>query len=99
MDQIGRPNLGLSEALLPQSAEDIMQRTLDSRDYVSFVYLVSWLQAADGMSPTRALEINSVSMALLLPVMIAAGLLSDRFGRKPVLLLATFLGLVGAVPA
>ena len=27
-----RPNLGLSEALLPQSAADIMQRTLDSRD-------------------------------------------------------------------
>jgi MHS family proline/betaine transporter-like MFS transporter len=67
--------------------------------YVSFVYLVSWLQTADGMSPARALEINSVSMALLLPVMIAAGLLSDRFGRKPVLLLATFLGVVGAVPA
>jgi hypothetical protein len=32
MDKIGRPNLGLSEALLPQSAADIMQRTLDSRD-------------------------------------------------------------------
>ncbi|MGZ5882666.1 MAG: MFS transporter, partial [Xanthobacteraceae bacterium] len=43
--------------------------------YVSFVYLVSWLQTADGMPPARALEINSVSMALLLPVMIAAGLL------------------------
>ena len=67
--------------------------------YVSFVYLVSWLQTADGMPPARALEINSVSMALLLPVMIAAGLLSDRVGRKPVLLLATLLGFVGAVPA
>ena len=31
--------------------------------------------------------------------MIAAGLLSDRVGRKPVLLLATLLGFVGAVPA
>ena len=67
--------------------------------YVSFVYLVSWLQTADGVAPARALEINSVSMALLLPVMIAAGLLSDRVGRKPVLLLATLLGFVGAVPA
>jgi MHS family proline/betaine transporter-like MFS transporter len=67
--------------------------------YVSFVYLVSWLQTADGMPPARALEINSVSMALLLPVMIAAGLLSDRIGRKPILLLATLLGFVGAVPA
>ena len=67
--------------------------------YVSFVYLVSWLQTADGIAPARALEINSISMALLLPLMIATGLLSDRIGRKPVLLVATVLGFVGAVPA
>ena len=66
--------------------------------YVSFVYLVSWLQSADGMAPARALEINSLSMTALLPVVIAAGLLSDRFGRKPLLLLACALGFVGAVP-
>jgi MHS family proline/betaine transporter-like MFS transporter len=66
--------------------------------YVSFVYLVSWLQSADGVAPARALEINSLSMTVLLPVVIAAGLLSDRFGRKPLLLLACALGFVGAVP-
>jgi MFS transporter, MHS family, proline/betaine transporter len=66
--------------------------------YVSFVYLVSWLQTADGIAPARALEINSVSMAIMLPVMIAAGFLSDHFGRKPLLLLATGLAFVGAVP-
>src|SRR6478752_4120031 len=67
--------------------------------YVGFVYLVSWLQTADGIAPARALEINSISMALLLPLMIATGILSDRIGRKPVLLVATALGFVGAVPA
>jgi MHS family proline/betaine transporter-like MFS transporter len=56
--------------------------------YVSFVYLVSWLQTADGIPPARALEINSISMLMLLPVMIVTGLLNDRFGRKPFLLLA-----------
>jgi MHS family proline/betaine transporter-like MFS transporter len=66
--------------------------------YIGFVYLVSWLQLADGIAPARALEINSISMAVLLPVMIATGLLSDRFGRKPFLLLATILGFVGAIP-
>jgi MHS family proline/betaine transporter-like MFS transporter len=66
--------------------------------YVSFVYLVSWLQVADGIPPDRALEINSLSMALLLPVMIATGLLTDRFGRKPFLLLACGLAFVGAIP-
>jgi len=66
--------------------------------YVSFVYLVSWLQTADGIPPSRALEINSFSIAIGLPVVIAAGLLSDRFGRKPLLIATCVLGFVGAVP-
>src|SRR5262245_59975353 len=66
--------------------------------YISFVYLVSWLQMADGIAPARALEINSVSMAALLPVMVVTGLLNDRFGRKPFMLLACVLGFVAAVP-
>jgi MHS family proline/betaine transporter-like MFS transporter len=66
--------------------------------YVTFVYLVSWLQTADGIAPARALEINSFSMAVVLPITIAAGWLSDRTGRKPFLLLATILGFVAALP-
>ena len=66
--------------------------------YVTFVYLVSWLQTADGIAPARALEINSFSMAVILPITIAAGWLSDRTGRKPFLLLATILGFVAALP-
>jgi MHS family proline/betaine transporter-like MFS transporter len=63
--------------------------------YVGFVYLVSWLQTADGLAPARALEINSLSMAVLLPVVIATGFLTDRIGRKPVLMLACILGFAG----
>ena len=66
--------------------------------YVTFVYLVSWLQTADGIAPARALEINTFSMVVLLPIRIAAGWLSDRVGRKPALLLATILGFVAALP-
>lgn len=66
--------------------------------YVSFVYLVSWLQTADGIAPARALEINSLSMAMLLPIVIATGFLTDRVGRKPALLLACGLGFIGAIP-
>jgi MFS transporter, MHS family, proline/betaine transporter len=66
--------------------------------YVSFVYLVSWLQTADRIAPARALEINSFSMLILLLVIVASGLLTDRFGRKPLLLLATILGFIGALP-
>jgi len=66
--------------------------------YVSFVYLVSWLQTADGIPPDHALEMNSLSMTLLIPVTLASGWLSDRFGRKPLLISTCFLGFVCALP-
>jgi MFS transporter, MHS family, proline/betaine transporter len=66
--------------------------------YVGFVYLVSWLQTADGIPPSRALEINTFSMVMSLPVVIVSGWLSDRIGRKPLMLLASAGGLIGALP-
>jgi MHS family proline/betaine transporter-like MFS transporter len=66
--------------------------------YIAFVYIVSWLQTADGIAPSRALEINSLSMVIILPVTIAAGWLSDRIGRKPLMLATSAGGLIGALP-
>jgi MHS family proline/betaine transporter-like MFS transporter len=66
--------------------------------YLLFVYIVSWVQLADGIAPAHALAINTVSMVLLLPCMILMGALSDRLGRKPILLAATALAFVSAVP-
>jgi MHS family proline/betaine transporter-like MFS transporter len=66
--------------------------------YIGFVYLVSWLQTADGIPPSRSLEVNSLSMVILLPVVIVAGWLSDGIGRKPLMVLATIGALLGAVP-
>ena len=50
--------------------------------YLMFVYIVSWLQFADGIAPAHALEINSVSMVVLLPLIVAMGWLS-RPARPP----------------
>ena len=66
--------------------------------YISFVYVATWLQKADGFSTARALEINTISMVVLLPVMLAAGWITDRAGRKPLLLLATLVAIFAAVP-
>ncbi len=65
---------------------------------VMFVYIASWLQSADGISPAHTLEINTISMMVLLPARLASGWLSDRFGRKPVLMLSTGLAVIFAVP-
>jgi MFS transporter, MHS family, proline/betaine transporter len=66
--------------------------------YIGFVYLVSWLQTADGIPPSRSLEINSFSMLSSVLVLIAVGWLSDRIGRKPLMLLASTGGFIGALP-
>ncbi|MFO1085992.1 MAG: MFS transporter [Reyranellaceae bacterium] len=66
--------------------------------YLMFVYIVSWLQLVDGVTPARALGINTISMVLLLPLIVTMGWLTDRVGRRPVMLGATALAIVGAWP-
>lgn len=66
--------------------------------YLMFVYIVSWLQLVDGVAPARALGINTISMALLLPLMVGVGFLSDRIGRRPLMLAATAFAFVTAWP-
>jgi MFS transporter, MHS family, proline/betaine transporter len=66
--------------------------------YLMFVYVVSWLQLADGIAPAQALTINTISMLLLIPTEIGMAALSDRIGRRAVLLLVTGLAVVAAWP-
>lgn len=66
--------------------------------YLMFVYIVTWLELVDGIPPAHALGINTISMAALLPFMILMGWMTDRFGRKPVMLCAIVFGFVGAWP-
>ena len=66
--------------------------------YLMFVYIVSWLQFADGISPAHALTINTISMALLIPAELAMAWLSDRVGRRAVLLAVTGLSVIAAWP-
>jgi MHS family proline/betaine transporter-like MFS transporter len=60
--------------------------------YLIFVYLVTWFEKEVHLWPKEALDINTFNMVILLAVTPVAGLLSDRFGRKP-LLIAGALGL------
>jgi MFS transporter, MHS family, proline/betaine transporter len=53
--------------------------------YVAFVFLVTYMQTIGGLSEAAALEINTVNMLVLLGIVPLAGWLSDRVGRKPLL--------------
>ena len=53
--------------------------------YMTFVYAATWLGQVAHVPARTALEINTLAMALSLVGSLAAGALSDRIGRRPVL--------------
>lgn len=67
--------------------------------YVFFVYMPTFVQAQTDFGLQAATWSNTISLlaiALLVPVM---GSMSDRIGRRPLLLASCGLGMVGAIPA
>jgi MHS family proline/betaine transporter-like MFS transporter len=66
--------------------------------YLVFVYLVSYFSGVVRLPSAEAFDINTVNMLVLLLTLPAAGALSDRLGRKPVLVAATAGTLVLAWP-
>ncbi len=54
--------------------------------YMMFVYVVTWLIKQVKEPRSDALDINTISMAVLLVLVPVFGALSDRIGRKPLLL-------------
>jgi len=57
--------------------------------YMSFVYITTYLRQIDHLTASKALDINTIAMVILLLLLPAVGRLSDQVGRKPVLLVAT----------
>jgi MHS family proline/betaine transporter-like MFS transporter len=53
--------------------------------YMTFVYAATWLAQVAQVPARTALGINTLAMALSLVGSLAAGALSDRIGRRPVL--------------
>lgn len=49
--------------------------------YTIFVYLATWLQEVDHLQANRALEINTLSMAVMLALIPACGWLADLVPR------------------
>jgi MFS transporter, MHS family, proline/betaine transporter len=53
--------------------------------YLIFVYLITWLRLFADLSARSALLINSANMAVAMCFVLAMARLSDRIGRKPIL--------------
>ena len=54
--------------------------------YMIFVYAVTWLHQTAHISTANALDINTANMMVLLVIIPLIGRLSDRVGRKPIML-------------
>ncbi len=66
--------------------------------YMMFVYAASYLTQHMHMSTARALDINTIALFFMLVLIAPLAMLSDRIGRKPLLLAASLGGLVIAWP-
>src|SRR5262245_16648372 len=66
--------------------------------YMIFVYVAHYLRQIVHIQAAQALDINTINMVLLLVLIPVAGALSDRVGRKPVLLVSALGTLLLAWP-
>ncbi len=65
--------------------------------YAAFVYSVTYFRTVKGMEQSQALDINTLSMAVLLVVLPITAWLADRVGRRPLVILGTAVLALGAV--
>lgn len=66
--------------------------------YTLFVYGATWLAQVAKVPAATAFEINTVAMAVSLGAILVVGRLSDRIGRRPVLMVVSGLLAVLAIP-
>ena len=66
--------------------------------YLAFVFSVTYMEEFVGIPAVQAFNINTISMVVLLFMIPFAGHLSDRVGRKPVLLAGAGGGLLFSWP-
>jgi MHS family proline/betaine transporter-like MFS transporter len=57
--------------------------------YMCFVYVTTYLRQIDFIAVSKALDINTIALVALAAAIVPMGILSDRVGRKTVLLGAT----------
>ena len=67
--------------------------------YIFSAYFVSFMQTSIGLEREQALLINTVAVLFTCLVMPSAGFVSDRIGRRPVIITGALLLALGSIPA
>lgn len=66
--------------------------------YAAFVYAVTYIKTVDKLPEKIALDLNTMSMVLLLCFIPLASWLSDRIGRKPLMVMGSAILTFAAIP-
>jgi MFS transporter, MHS family, proline/betaine transporter len=66
--------------------------------YTVFVYAVTYIHRIDRLPSSTALELNTGGLALMLVILPLAAWLSDRIGRKPLIVTGAAILAFGAIP-
>lgn len=93
----------ISEAMRSQKRQMAYSFGLTAFSALSFYtfvgYFVSYLTTTFGLTSNDALISNSIGLSIACITMIVSGGLSDRFGRKPILILGLVVTALSCVPA
>ena len=66
--------------------------------YAAFVYAVTYIKTIDKLPEGVALDLNSISMVLLLILIPFTSWLSDKIGRKPLMIMGSAILTFAAIP-
>ncbi|MGH1420107.1 MAG: MFS transporter [Hyphomicrobiaceae bacterium] len=66
--------------------------------YMVFVYLATYMVDVSGMSKAMSLEVNTISMIVLVPLILCGGYLGDRIGAVKVMLASVIAMIALAYP-
>lgn len=102
-DQARCPNTPLKEAFVCNRIQMLQGVAFASgygaMFYLALVYMPTWISENTSVSLATAMQVNTATLAAILPVIPLAGWLSDRLMRRTHLLAGAFmlLGLIGAI--
>jgi len=96
------PSMPLSKAFLTHGKTVLVVAganiALGTSFYAAFVYSVTYIHSMSGLSEHMAFDINTAALAVMLFAVPAAAILSDKIGRKPMMIAGYGLMVVGSVP-